>query len=506
MRLEFPKYVPLSKLLIYAVAMFCVQLMEHTSAAYSLLYFGFVMLSGFAFNIAGGFSTVSGAYVFWFSLLSTIVGVTTKAVLGQPADAGLEVPLQDMACYTVSMLMLLLVVYANKVIDVRPRSLAARLGAGDLDFTRVGLGCLVSAFGLQFLDTVAPAGPGSIIAALNQLNVFFPLAMIFGTVGAIKDSNGRRSINLVSGLSLFGSLVLGTLAFSKQGMLSPLVSWAVGAFYMRLRLRKIHFVVLALCAYLIATVVNPLATLRNDVTAATADSSGRAAIFFHAVTHWDEVKQRQTTEREFQLEHTEGTTYFGNADIGLLSRFTIIPVDDMMFAYTSRGHYAGYLTILHDYENWVPHFILPEKVSGYNGNYYAHEMGGFLAADDYTTGISFSPVAEAYHVGGWPAMFLVLPGVWFLLFVTIDMVAGDMRSSPWGLLLVVYFAHAGAESLLGGLIYYTGYGNLSMVVAILFCTRLAPIVGALFKGSASGRLPAGAAAPQPHLRPLQRRA
>jgi hypothetical protein len=493
-RLEFPKRLSLNHALVYGAAMFCVQQIEHTSVAYSLLFFGFVMLSVFAFNVAGGFSKVIGSYVFWFALLSTVIGVTTKALLGQAADANLETPLLGMTCYTCSMAMLLVVVYAINIFDLRPYSIAAMLHAGNLNFTRVGLGCLVSAFALQFLDTVAPAGPGSVLAALNQLNVFFPLAMLFGTIGAIKDSNGRHSVNFVSGFSLGAALTVGTLAFSKQGMLSPIVSWTVAAAYMRFRLRKIHIFFLIAFAVFALRIANPLSSLRDDVPDG-ATQGDRAAILFHAVTHWGEVEQQQAYVREFSLEHSNGASYFNNADVGLLSRLTIIPVDDLMFTYTGKGHYVGYTTILRDYENWIPHFILPNKVGGYNGNYYAHEMGSFLAADDTTTGISFSPVAEAFHVGGWMGIFLLLPAIWFVLFASIDFVAGDMRMSPWALLLVVYFAHAGAESLLSGLIYYTGYGNLSMVVAIVFCTRMAPILGALFHGGTKE-------APVPRLRML----
>jgi hypothetical protein len=255
----------------------------------------------------------------------------------------------------------------------------------------------------------------------------------------------------------------------------------VAAAYMRFRLRKIHIIVLAISAYLALVVANPLSSLRDYVP----EGGGwvaRYQVFVHGVTHWSEIKQRQAEAREFAIEHSDGADYFNNVPVGLFRRLTIVPVDDLLFSYTAKGHYVGYTTILRDYENWIPHFILPNKVSGYNGNYYAHEIGGLLAADDMTTGISFSPVAEAYHVGGWPAIFLLLPAIWLLLFESIDFIAGDMRTSPWGLLLVVYFAHAGAESLLGGLIYYTGYGNLSMLVAILFCTRLAPILGAIFHG------------------------
>ena len=68
-----------------------------------------------------------------------------------------------------------------------------------------------------------------------------------------------------------------------------------------------------------------------------------------------------------------------------------------------------------------------------------------------------------------------------------------MTKYPWGLMVVVYFAHAAPESLLGGMIYFMGYGNFGMLLAIVVVTRIAPILGSLFLGrrieTAGRRLP-----------------
>jgi hypothetical protein len=137
---------------------------------------------------------------------------------------------------------------------------------------------------------------------------------------------------------------------------------------------------------------------------------------------------------------------------------------------------------MEDFENFIPHFLLPNKPFPIGGNYYAHLIGGFLAPDDFTTGISFSPVAEAYQIDGWIGVCLLLPAIWLMLLWVTDFICGDLRDSPWGLFMVVVFSHAAAESLLGSIIYLTFYGSLGLVLVIVFSTRVAPVIGVLFYG------------------------
>ncbi len=108
-----------------------------------MLYFAFLILSVLAFNFAEGFSRISGAYVFWYSTLIVIVGVTWKAVVGEPADSNLFTPLLDMSLYTTSMAMLLLVVLLNRKMDFRPMGMGGGFSKSELNYTAAGLGSVV---------------------------------------------------------------------------------------------------------------------------------------------------------------------------------------------------------------------------------------------------------------------------------------------------------------------------------------------------------------------------
>ncbi len=55
----------------------------------------------------------------------------------------------------------------------------------------------------------------------------------------------------------------------------------------------------------------------------------------------------------------------------------------------------------------MPHFLLHNKPNIGFGNIYSHELGGMIAEDDSTTGISFSPSGEGFHIARWTGVLIV---------------------------------------------------------------------------------------------------
>ncbi len=480
MRLSLPTRIPLSKTFIFLSVFFFVQQFEHTSLLFSVLYFGFVILSVVAFNLAEGFTRITGAYIFWYSTLIVIVGVTWKAVVGEPADSNLLNPLLDMALYTASMVMLMLVTVLNRKMDFRGIGIGGGFSKTELNYTAAGLGCVIVWLGIIFAVPIFGNAPGSITSALNQVNVFGPLGIILATIGAIKESGGRRSVNLVgfAVLAYFG--YLGLVTFSKQIMITPMVCWAVGAFYARLRVRFIHVVAVVMMAVLSFGFISPLSASRD--LGEGLDDGQHVMLAWYLLTHrsvlQEHIKQIQVTQEMGVAE------YYDEPQGSLIERLSMIPPDDQLFTYSVKGNYEGMAPVYEYFGNLLPHFLNPDKRGVFSGNYYAHEMGMGLAENDYSTGISFSPVAEAFHCEGWGGVLWLLPLIWILFFSSVDFVVGELAKYPWGLMVVVWMAHAAPEQLVGGMVYFIGYGNFGMMLAIIIVTRIAPILGTLFLGRA----------------------
>jgi hypothetical protein len=478
-RLSLPTRISLPKTFVFLSVFFCVQQFQHTNLFFSLFYFVFVILSVIGFNLAEGFSRLTGAYIFWYSTLIVIIGVTWKAVLGEPADSNLFTPVLDMALYTGSMVMLVLVTLLNKKMDFRSMGVGGGFSSSELNYTAAGLGCLIVWLGIFYADVVFGQAPGGLVSALIQVNVFGPLGLILATIGAVKDSGGRRSTSTISIVAFTYFSYLGLISFSKQQMMTPMVCWIVGVVYARLKVRFVHIVGVVLMVVASFWIISPLSSSRD--LAEDLDNTGRLELVGNLIVHRS-VMLAHVKDLE-EVAQSSGTGEWYNEPQGsLIERLSMIPPDDSLLSYSSQGHFEGMAPVEEYFGNLAPHFINPNKRSVYGGNLYAHEMGYGLAADDTTTGISFSPVGEAYHCEGWGGIFWLLPLIWVMLFSSVDFVVGDMAKYPWGLMVVVWFAHSAPEQLLGGMIYFLGYGNFGMLLAIIVVTRIAPILGALFTG------------------------
>src|SRR5579875_3545582 len=124
MRLPFPTRIPLEKTFMFALAVFIAQQVQHTDVVFSMLFCCYMLLSVIAFNYAGGFSRASGTYIFWFALLTCILGGLWKIVLGEPGNSNLLAPSVTLATYIVSMGVMCVALFVSKRIVGQPIGLS----------------------------------------------------------------------------------------------------------------------------------------------------------------------------------------------------------------------------------------------------------------------------------------------------------------------------------------------------------------------------------------------
>jgi hypothetical protein len=182
--------------------------------------------------------------------------------------------------------------------------------------------------------------------------------------------------------------------------------------------------------------------------------------------------------------------YF-NTPQGFFERLEMIAIDDALDNHTQQFGTLGFYPVIQSFENIVPHFIWPDKPSLASGNNFAHEIG-LLAEEDVSTGISFSSTAAAFHILGWYGVFLLAPAIWLLLFTTFDSLCGDFRTAPWGLLVMVAFAHAAPEGDINSMIYLCFFGGFTIIFAAITGAYVMPVIGTFFIGPEGIQLRHGA--------------
>lgn len=498
MRLPFPIRIPVEKTLIFAGAVFAVQLIQHTDPVFAGLFFIFIMASVITFNAAGGLSRASGAYVFWFALLTCIVGGLWKIVLNEPGDSNLASPTITLATYVVSMMAIFAALQISHRFTRKTRGLSNLMHADRINLGHAALGCFIANQSVAWANEYLPHGNGSLVNILNQENFFLPVCILLGTIHTIRTTDGRRSVSLLTFTAMGLIFVFGGLiGYSKQGMFTPIVCWGVAASSQRYRVRIWQMILLAAFAVYSVEILTPLSEVGRAVIAENAGPWERLMLSANLLSHPTALRREYLDAMGTPNEGGEGPGFaagYFDTPQGLLDRLNMIRADDRLVTYTLQGHTVGKSRVVYYFLNWFPHFILPNKESFFPpgivnaGNYYAHQVGGLLSPDDFYTGISFSPSAEAFHMDEWEGIVIVGGFVWMVLFIVVDFVCGDLRNSPIGLLAVVAFAHFAPESLIGNLVWYIFFGDVGIVMAILFCTYFAPIIGQLLSGPQDPRI------------------
>jgi hypothetical protein len=485
MRLPFPDHVSLATVCYFAGTLCVIQLLQGTNPTFSLLSAGYIFAAAMAFNVGGGFTRTAGAFVFFNSVLGVIIGLCMKAYLGEPADSNLQNPILTMSIYFCGMCMMLVAAYLSRRFSTKKALLGKMVTDANMQTATVG--CMVTGFLIYFVGFYVPAGNGTVSSALNQVNRFFPLAVMLGVLNSCRRSGGTRSVNFPVLVSAAFMFITGVLNFSKEGMITPFVCWILAASSQRYRISRLQLVGMVFTAFFIFYYLVPYSQYgriyREEGAFYNVDTS------LSLLSHLGYVREQFY---ENSTEALEGRVlgYF-NTPQGFFDRLEMIAIDDALDNHTQQFGTFGFYSVIQSFENVVPHFIWPDKPNVATGNTFAHEVG-LLSEEDTSTGVSFSSTAGAFHLLGWYGVFLLAPAIWLLLFTTFDSLCGDFRTAPWGLLVMVAFAHAAPEGDINSMIYLCFFGGFTIIFAAITGAYVMPVIGTFFIGPEGIQLRHGA--------------
>jgi hypothetical protein len=475
MRLPFPEYVPVVPVFYFAAILCAIQQLQGTNSTFSLLSFFYIILAATAFNVAGGFTRTTGAFIFFNSVLVVIIGLCMKAYLGEPADSNLVSPVLTMTVYVVGMGMMAIAAFLSR--KVAPREGLLGKMVTDAKMQTATIGCLVTGVLIFVASLVLPAGNGSVLSALNQLNRFFPMAIILGVLNTIRRSGGTRSTSFPVILAMCGLFIVGVFGYSKEGMFAPFACWVLVAASQRYKLNRVQVVGCILVTIFSFYYLVPYSqygrTFKEEGGAWNIETS------ISLLSNLGEVRE-QYFESATEANDDRLVSYYNNPQ-GFFDRLQMVSIDDAIINHTRLfGTFGGNLLIV-SFENLVPHFLWPDKPAPLSGNIFAHEVG-ILSQDDNSTGVSFSSTAIGFHMLGWIGVFLLAPSLWFLLFTVFDSLCGDIRKSPWGLLVMLLYVHAAPEGDINSIVYMAFYSAFGIVFAAVIGAYLMPALGSVLIG------------------------
>lgn len=473
MHIPYPERIPYAWATTFASVLFAVQLFERTQLLFALCCFAFILVATAAFNIAGGLYRPAGAYIFFNAVLTLIVGVVVKAVLGEPADTLLASPQLTIEIYLFGMLAMLFGAYVESRFRPRKSFIEAKLPMPNL--RTVYIGATAIALFLKLIYVLAGVGlitGSSVIVTLYNADHFLPFALILGVIYTIRSTGGQRSVTPWLVFLFVVSTAEGLLIFSKQALFSPAVCWILGAAISRYRLKLVNIFVLAVVAYIAAAYATPYSQYgRNFQGGSEVDNVKIAA---YLLTHMDEVIKGNA-------EHNEsvyGKLGYYRHSMGLFDRLQMLTPDDALITVTDLYGTYGLEPLKEAAENVVPHILWPDKPTPYFGNTYGHEIGA-INDEDVSTSISFGVSADAYHEAGLTGVLLIEPLCMAAVFLAFSCFLGDAREHPAVIVAILLTAHTAPEGSITGLfsmVTNTEY----MILLALACKYVLPIIGSIF--------------------------
>ncbi len=496
MRLSVPERFTIRQTMAFSLGLMTVQLVEGTDLGFALLSFAYVVILALSYNAAGGFFYPSGAWILFTGLETALVGLSYKTTLFQPAQRNLREPTTTMLVYCAGLAGMGLAAWLSSL--VRPKKgLLAGFSVG-AQMKESAIGCLMIGIPMIYLSQVGQRESASFASALAQLNHFLPLAILLGTVYEIESSKGRSSTNWIVWIAGTAMFAQGVLSYSKEGMFTPIITWLIPTAVLRFRFSKVQVLTgVAFSAFAFYYLV-PFAQagrVSRNTEASLSENVDEALKYLT-----DLNGTRQTYLESGIVKDIDQVPHLYDQSGGFFDRLQMLAFDDALITLTDDGSVFGLAPTVGTFVNAVPRFLWKNKPEYLSGNVYGHEIG-VLSENDESTGISFSPTADAYHEAKWLGVLLVEPVVMFIMFLVMDSLSGDVRVSPWGLLFIAMSAHYAPEGEMPGTIWIATYGAEGVIFAAIISGYVTPFLSRMLtmgrKVTGVGRPAAFRAQPSP---------
>ncbi len=465
-------------MMVFTALLLVGQVAVGTDPLFAVLTTLFLMLFTGAVNRGGGLFYASGAYIFFNGVLVCILGLVWKTLLLEPGQAHIDAPVTTMAVYCGGMGGMWLAVWASKRLTPKKGYLSSFVSQEIM--MQSAIGCLILGSVLILAFGSRTQTGGTFGAALNEVNRFPQFAIMLATAYEIRASGGRRAWNWVVILQVAIIFALGVIYTSKEGMFQGPVTWGITAVAYGFNFRPKVLVAGAAFVFIMLFYMVPYSQYVRSFRDKDGSRVANQATALEYIFKLNEVRDLYKQQADDPALYTSGPHMF-NTSQGLLDRLTAMPMDAALVDFTDQGYVFGLYPTYHGIIGTVPTLIWKNKPTFFTGNEYGRELT-ILSPDDYSTGIAFSPQADAYHQAKWFGIFVVMPLVCFTYFLANDAFAGSVKDSPWPLLLVVLASHLAPEGGIDSMQLQVVEGSFGLMFMAVVIRYILPLVVRVMTG------------------------
>ena len=455
--IRLPTRVSGRALFIFAATLFALQLASGTGAGFAMTIFAFIMLSGFAFNLTGGLSTVTGTGMTMLACKIVVVSQIAKIFFWQPADSHLEIPQTTALVLLVGLASMIVGIVAGGDLR-RPRGwITPVVNPRDLLIGAIVCGLLTTACAALVVFSGVDAGSGELrtgglVGLGRQFSIASPISIIFATAYEVTRTNGRRSFSPLVAATMLVSIVFGIAMGTKQGIFETVLFYALTCIAFEFRFRRIHLIILGICAVVGMVLVWPIMQAMKSLDIAkSATVSDKIEIATDVVANMATVSDfTETRDGLEELMTDERFEYYGQP-MGWLERLSLIEQDDELVLSAVESGETGSQTITHAFEALVPSFINPDKPIHNTAGFLGRRIGE-ISDDDEDTQISFGIIAESFLAYSWLGV-LIIPAVLLFGFVnTTGRLTGPFTRNVWSVYLIGKIQHSFVENTVSSFI------------------------------------------------------
>lgn len=480
MRLPYPTRLNVNYVLIVVMFLLFAQLLNGTDPVFAFLACVAMVFSVLAFNLLDGLATTAGAYVFFMAIPTFVVLILMKIITWEPSDRHFEQPLITIAATALGWAGILVAAALSRRFAGRRNVI--HFSAKDLENlknTSAGL-LVIGLFSQILLTNYNTGGSGTVWTALNQLNIFVPMATILATYYEICISRGTRSMNWIVLTSILYVAGFGFIAASKQGMYAPFFSYFLVCAALRYKFHPLQaLAILGWLAFALGFMFPWAQYARSMTRQPTLTGTVEATISLISNPDTIPAMYRWYSDSLKNNEDINQVSLCYDHPHGLLDRESLICQDDRLISITQHQGPTGPHYLIAGFKMIVPHMLWPGRATLSLGNIYGRETGE-SSPNDYTTAVAFAPIGDAYREFGWSGVAVVMPILYLFTFIILNAVFGDARESPWGLVLVSYAAFAAPGLLLP--VHPQLWGHyIPLILLVMWITRyISPQVAVAF--------------------------